>query len=160
VADRIGPVVPATVGLATQVVALLIYAQLHLHSSYGLVVVASGVSSVGAGLFFPANTAAVMKAAPSQVFGIASGMLRTFANVGMVFSFAVAIVASSHAISRHVAFAIFVGTTTLTPALAESFTRGLHTAFYLSVVLMVVAAALSASRQRTVARPPTIPRPA
>ena len=159
VADRIGPVVPATVGLATQVVALLIYAQLHRHSSYGLVVAASVVSSIGAGLFFPANTAAVMKAAPSPVFGIASGMLRTFANVGMVFSFAVAIVASSHAISRHVAFAIFVGTTTLTPALADSFTKGLHTAFYLSVALMVVAAVLSASRQRTVARPATIPGP-
>ena len=150
-ADRIGPVWPATIGLGTQAVALLLYAQLHLHSSYGLVVGASIVSSIGAGLFFPANTAAVMKAAPPQVFGIASGMLRTFANVGMVFSFAVAILASSHAISRHVAFAIFVGTTTLKPALAAAFTRGLHTAFYLSVGLMVIAALLSGVRHRTVA---------
>jgi len=150
-ADRVGPVWPATIGLATQAVALLIYAQLHLHSSYGLVVAASIVSSIGAGLFFPANMAAVMKAAPPQVFGIASGMLRTFSNVGMVFSFAVAILASSHAISRHVAFAIFVGTTTLKPALASAFTHGLHTAFYLSVGLMVIAALLSWVRHRTVA---------
>ncbi|MHB1925338.1 MAG: MFS transporter [Acidimicrobiales bacterium] len=150
-ADRIGPVWPATIGLGTQAVALVLYAQLHLHSSYGLVVAASIVSSIGAGLFFPANTAAVMKAAPPQVFGIASGMLRTFANVGMVFSFAVAILASSHAISRHVAFAIFVGTTTLKPSLAAAFTRGLHTAFYLSVGLMLIAALLSGVRHRTTA---------
>jgi hypothetical protein len=29
-----------------------------------------------------------MKAAPPEAFGISSGMLRTFANIGMVFSFA------------------------------------------------------------------------
>ena len=147
-ADRLSPVVPATIGLGTQVLALILYAQLQLHTGLWLVVLASVVSSIGSGLFFPANTAAVMKAAPPTVFGIASGMLRTFSNVGMVFSFAVAIVAASHAISRHVAFAIFVGTTTLEPRLASSFTHGLHTAFYSSVALMVLAALLSATRVR------------
>jgi EmrB/QacA subfamily drug resistance transporter len=158
-ADRVGPVLPATAGLGAQVVALGLYAQLQAHSSYGLVIAASVVSSIGSGLFFPANTAAVMKAAPQEVFGIASGMLRTFANVGMVFSFALAIVAASHSISRHVAFAIFVGTTRLTPALASAFTHGLHTAFYLSMGLMVIAALLSAIRQRAVAAEPVASGP-
>ncbi|HZU73406.1 MAG TPA: MFS transporter [Acidimicrobiales bacterium] len=148
-ADRVGPVVPATAGLGIQVVALAVYAQMRLHTPLWLVVVASVISSIGAGFFFPANTAAVMKSAPESIFGIASGMLRTFSNVGMVFSFAVAIVAASHSISRRIAFAIFVGSTSLKPQLAASFTHGLHTAFYSSMSLMVLAAILSALRQRS-----------
>jgi len=34
------------------------------------------------------------------MFGIASGMMRTFANLGMVFSFSVAILVASRSISR------------------------------------------------------------
>src|SRR5689334_7708957 len=67
-----------------------------------------------------------MKAAPPEAFGIASGMLRTFANIGMVFSFAVAILTASRSISRGLAFAIFVGSTSLHGAVAVAFTSGLH----------------------------------
>ena len=63
-----------------------------------------------------------MKAAPGRSFGVASGVLRTFANVGMVFSFSVAILIAAHSISRGLAFAIFVGSTRLCPQLA----RGLY----------------------------------
>ncbi|HLI40863.1 MAG TPA: MFS transporter, partial [Streptosporangiaceae bacterium] len=90
-ADRRGPVLPATAGLAIQVGALAIYAQLGMATGLWVVVAAAIVNGLGASLFFPANNSAVMKAAPPQAFGIASGMLRTFANIGMVFSFAVAI---------------------------------------------------------------------
>jgi hypothetical protein len=97
-------------------------------------------------MFFPANSSAVMKAAPPDMFGIASGMLRTFANIGMVFSFAVAILVASRSISRDLAFAIFVGSTSLHGPLAAAFTTGLHAAFYESVGFMVIAAILSALR--------------
>jgi hypothetical protein len=87
-----------------------------------------------------------MKAAPPEAFGIASGMLRTFANVGMVFSFAVAILIASRSISRGLAFAIFVGSTSLHGALAAAFTSGLHASFYALMGFMVLAAVLSALR--------------
>jgi EmrB/QacA subfamily drug resistance transporter len=147
-ADRLGPVLPATVGLGVQVVALFIYAHLSLQSGLWLVVVASVVNGVGASGFFPANSAAVMKASPPDVFGISSGMLRTFANIGMVFSFSVAILVASRSISKHLAFAIFVGTTTLHGRLAAAFTTGLHAAFYASMGFMALAAVLSATRAR------------
>jgi hypothetical protein len=98
-----------------------------------------------------------MKAAPPDMFGIASGMMRTFANVGMVFSFSVAILVASRSISRQLAFAIFVGTTTLRGPAASAFTTGLHAAFYESVSFMVIAAVLSAIRgggKRNWQRPP------
>ena len=145
-ADRFGPVLPATVGLAIQVVALFLYAQLSLGSGLWLVVLASIVNGVGASAFFPANNSAVMKASPPEVFGISSGMLRTFANIGMVFSFSVAILVASRSISKHLAFAIFVGTTSIHGHLAAAFTTGLHAAFYASMGFMVLAAVLSATR--------------
>ncbi len=145
-ADRRGPVLPATAGLAIQVVGLAIYAQLGMTTGLWVVVVAAVINGVGASCFFPANSSAIMKAAPPEAFGIASGMLRTFANIGMVFSFAVAILIASRSISRGLAFAIFVGSTSLHGALAAAFTSGLHAAFYASMGFMVLAAVLSALR--------------
>jgi len=145
-ADRRGPVLPATAGLAIQVAGLAIYAQLSLTTGLWVVVVAAIINGVGASFFFPANSSAIMKAAPPEAFGIASGMMRTFANIGMVFSFAVAILIASRSISRGLAFAIFVGSTSLHGALAAAFTSGLHAAFYASMGFMVLAAALSALR--------------
>lgn len=145
-ADKVGPVIPATAGLAVQVVALLIYSRLTTETGLWLIVAAAVVNGIGSGGFFPANTSAVMKAAPGSLFGVASGMLRTFANVGMVFSFAVAILVAARSIPRGLAFAIFVGTTHLSHELAGTFTRGLHAAFLSSVGIMALAAVLSATR--------------
>jgi len=65
----------------------------------------------------------------------------------MVFSFSVAILVSSRSISKHLAFAIFVGRTSLHGRLAQVFTTSLHSAFYSSMGFMVLAAALSATRR-------------
>ena len=145
-ADRRGPVLPATLGLGIQAIALICYAQLTISTPLWVIVVISLVNGIGTSMFFPANSSAVMKAAPPDMFGIASGMLRTFANIGMVFSFAVAILVASRSISRDLAFAIFVGSTSLHGPLAAAFTTGLHAAFYESVGFMVIAAVLSALR--------------
>ena len=147
-ADKIGPVLPATFGLTTQLIGLLLYAQLGMTTGLWLVVVASVVNGIGSSSFFPANNSAVMKAAPRQVFGIASGMLRTFQNTGMVFSFSMAILIASRSIPRQVAFAIFVGTAKLHGEIAQVFVNGLHSAFYASMIFLVVAAILSATRVR------------
>ena len=144
--DRIGVVWPATIGLLIEIAALLVYAQLGVTTSLVVVAVAAVINGAGAGFFFPANNAAVMKAAPDRAFGTASGMLRTFANVGMVFSFAVAILVAARSIPRGLAFAIFVGTTKLDHQLAGVFTDGVHAAFYSSVAFMLVAMLLSGTR--------------
>jgi len=146
--DKRGPVLPATLGLALQVVSLLLYAQLTNATPLWWIVCIGIINAAGASLFFPANSSAIMKAAPPDMFGIASGMMRTFSNIGMVFSFAVAILVASRSISRQLAFAIFVGTTSLHGQVADAFTTGLHAAFYVSVAFMVIAAILSALRGR------------
>jgi len=148
-ADRRGPVLPATLGLAMQAVSLILYAQLTNATPLWWIVCIGIINALGASLFFPANSSAIMKAAPPDMFGIASGMMRTFANVGMVFSFSVAILVASRSISRQLAFAIFVGTTSLHGEVADAFTTGLHAAFYESVAFMVIAAILSGLRGHT-----------
>src|SRR6201986_470889 len=145
-ADKYGAVLPATAGLALQVVSLVLYAQLTNSTPLWWIVIVGAINAIGACLFFPANSSAIMKAAPPDMFGIASGMMRTFSNVGMVFSFSVAILVASRSISRQLAFAIFVGTASLHGSLASAFTAGLHAAFYESVSFMVIAAILSALR--------------
>ncbi|MHB8294000.1 MAG: MFS transporter [Acidimicrobiales bacterium] len=151
--DRVGPTIPATGGLAIEVIALGIYSLLSTTSPLWLVVVASVVNGIGGGAFFPSNNSAVMKAAPGPSFGVASGMLRTFSNIGMVFSFTVAILVAARSVPRSLAFAIFVGTTHLEPALASAFTTGLHSAFYVSMGFMALAAVFSISRRRASAGP-------
>jgi hypothetical protein len=91
-----------------------------------------------------------MKASPQSMFGISSGMLRTFSNIGMVFSFSVAILVASRSISKKLAFAIFVGITNLHGHLTSSFTNGLHSAFYVLMGFMIIAALLSLSRARNI----------
>ncbi len=89
-----------------------------------------------------------MKAAPGHALGVASGLLGTFANVGMVFSSDAAILVASSSIGMRQEFAIFVGTSTLSRRTADAFTVGVHAAFYSSTALMAVAAVLPAARAR------------
>ncbi len=145
-ADRLGPVIPATVGLAIQIVAMLLYFSLGLTTPLWVVSAISIVNGLGSGGFFPANNAAVMKAAPKKVFGVASGMLRTFSNVGMVFSFSTALLVAAHALSRGLAFAIFVGNAVVSGPAGAAFLRGIHASLLASVAALVVAAVLSGLR--------------
>jgi MFS family permease len=142
--DRFGTALPATAGLVISVGALAIFAQLTTSSGLWMVVLGNVVIMIGGSLFYPANSSAVMKASPPERLGIASGVMRTFASLGMVFSFTTAILVASHSVSRSTAFAIFVGSTTLHGPIAESFTRGLGVAFYTMMGVLVLAAVFSA----------------
>jgi hypothetical protein len=141
-------VIPATAGLAISAVALVIFAQMTTTSSLWLAAAGNAVIMTGGSFFYPANSSAVMKATPPQRLGTASGVLRTFASVGMVFSFTTAVLVAAQSIPRGTAFAIFAGTTRLHGQPASAFTSGLHAAFYALTGIMALAAVLSAIRGR------------
>ncbi|WUI04118.1 MFS transporter [Spirillospora sp. NBC_00431] len=146
ITDRFGPVLPACAGLAVELVALFMYTQISLTSPLWHVVVANVVNGIGLGLFVPANNAAVMKAAPPGLYGVSAGMLRTFASIGWVFSFPVAILCASQAIDRDVAVRVFVGVGELRGEAAADFMTGFNSAFLLLLTIMAVALAVSALR--------------
>ncbi|GAB6946804.1 MFS transporter [Vulcanisaeta sp. JCM 16161] len=148
-ADRSDARVIASVGLTLQAVAYVLYdTLLTLTTPFYYITIIASISGIGAGMFFAANGKMVMFDVPRDMYGIASGTNRTIGNIGILLSFIIAIVVSSMAIPRSVAFQIFVGTSILTPSLMAPFINSLHMAFRASLALIAVAIATSWSRTR------------
>jgi len=148
--DRFGARVIASAGLLLQGLGILTYSTLTLGSPLYVVVVASVLNGAGSSTFFPANNSAVMANAPRRAYGIASGLLRTFSNIGMVSSFAVALLIASVSIPRQLAFAIFLGVGQITGELSQAFVDGMHSALEASISLLAVAFVLSVLRGKEV----------
>lgn len=143
--DRYGSRIIASIGIACQIVGIFVYFHLSVNSHPSLVILGSLLNGVGAGLFYPSNNSAIMANAPKGSYGVASGILRTFANLGMVTSFALALLVASLSISRQQAFKIFLGVGHLT-SLANSFITGMHYALVSSTAILVIALILSLLR--------------
>jgi MFS family permease len=148
-ADRLDARIVASIGLMMQAIAYVLYDTLLTLTTplYYIVIIAS-ISGVGAAMFFAANGKMVMFEVPGNMYGIASGTNRTIGNIGMLLSFIIAIVVSSAAIPRNIAFQIFVGTSVLTANLMAPFINSLHMAFRASLALIAVAIVTSWSRVR------------
>ncbi|MFP3227021.1 MAG: MFS transporter [Sulfolobaceae archaeon] len=144
--DRIGSRIPATIGLALMITAILVYLQLTTTSPLYVVIIASIIGGLGSSLFFPANNSAIMANAPRGFYGGASGLARTLSNIGTLLSYVIAISVASITVPRYVAFEVFLGTTNLIGGVASSFLDGLKSAFYVSLVILSIALTLSALR--------------
>jgi EmrB/QacA subfamily drug resistance transporter len=144
--DRLGARVVASMGLIAQAAGILTYSTLSVDSSLYVVILGSVLNGAGSSSFFPANNSAVMASAPKRSYGIASGLLRTFSNIGMVSSFAVALLIASISIPRDLAFSIFLGVGKIGGDLAIAFVDGMHSALMASIVLLAVAVLLSVLR--------------
>ncbi|MGA2664258.1 MAG: MFS transporter [Nitrososphaerales archaeon] len=159
-ADRLGARVVASAGLILQILGIVVYSTLSLSSSLDVVVLGSVVSGLGSSSFFPANNSAVMASAPRNAYGVASGLLRTLSNVGMVCSFAMALLIASLSIPRQLAFEIFLGAGGISGPLSTAFIQGMRSALTASVALLLVALALSVLRgKETRSSAPASPRP-
>ena len=148
-ADRFDARWAASIGLMMQGVAYVLYDEyLTVNTPLYYIPLIASINGVGAAIFFAANGKMVVYDVPSEMYGMASGTNRTIGNIGMILSFIVAIVASTAAIPRALAFEIFAGTSTLTPSLMAPFVNSLHMAFKASLALIAVAIATSWSRTR------------
>ena len=84
ISDKLGASVIASIGLVMQASGFLAYTMLGTDSTFALVIVGAVLNGVGSSSFFPANNNAAMSSAPKQAYGMVSGLLRTFSNIGMV----------------------------------------------------------------------------
>ena len=147
-ADRIGGTLPATLGLATQGVSLVLLALLTPTTPYPLIALGLTVMGVGSGLFWSPNTSTTMSAAPRARLGIASGMLNTMRNVGMIFSYAIAMTVAAASMPPAMMNAVFLGTIgRLERGISQAFCAGMSHAFLASVAICVVGIIFSAVRQ-------------
>jgi hypothetical protein len=88
----------------------------------------------------------VMANARTGSFGSISGLLRTLQNIGVLGSFVVAISVAAASIPRDLAFQIFIGTSMLSGNVSQAFIGGIDNAFYVSIVILFIAAILSLVR--------------
>jgi len=147
VADRIGARVPATLGLLLQAAALLWLSGLAVDTPYPVLAGGLALMGLGGGLFFSPNTSAAMNAAPKNRLGVASATLATLRQTGMVVSFALSLAVAAGSLPHDVMMQIFVGTSvTLGSHVMQNFVLGIRNAFLFSVVLCLIAAAISFSR--------------
>jgi EmrB/QacA subfamily drug resistance transporter len=144
--DRLGARVVASVGLLMQAAGLLTYSTLLVDTQLYVVVVGAVLNGAGSSTFFPANNSAMMANAPRGAYGIASGLLRTFSNIGMVSSFAVALLVASFSIPRQLAFEIFLGVGQINGSLSMAFVDGMRSALVASLSILLVALLLSVLR--------------
>jgi EmrB/QacA subfamily drug resistance transporter len=82
--DRIGSRLLSTLGMAIMAVGLFLLSRLGADSSTPTILISLAVTGLGTGIFVSPNTSALMGSAPRQRQGIASGILATARNVGMV----------------------------------------------------------------------------
>jgi EmrB/QacA subfamily drug resistance transporter len=82
--DRIGSRLPSTAGLLMIALALLLLSRIGLDTPLPYLVGALVLLGMGSGLFSSPNTSAVLGAAPREQRGVASGVVATARNLGMV----------------------------------------------------------------------------
>ncbi len=82
--DRMGSRLLATLGMLILTIGLLVLSRLGPASPPGLTVAGLAVAGLGTGIFVSPNTSALLGSAPRQRQGIASGILASARNVGMV----------------------------------------------------------------------------
>ncbi len=148
ISDRFGPRIIATLGLVVQLAAVLALSMLTATTTIIEVAVIEAFYGLGAGLFWPANTSAIMSSSPAKSYGVASGIMNTLRNTGMVLSFGLSLVVISDVIPRNIVYQLFIGTLQggLPHQLAAQYLSGQQTAFLASAGLLIVAIVLSAIR--------------
>ncbi|HZC07910.1 MAG TPA: MFS transporter [Ktedonobacterales bacterium] len=157
-ADKVGGMLPATLGLATQAVSLALLALLTPTTPYPLIALGLAVMGIGSGLFWSPNTSTTMSAAPRARLGIASGMLNTMRNVGMIFSYAIAMTVAAASMPTAMMNAVFLGAIgQLGAAISQAFCAGMSHAFLASVAICVVGIIFSAVRQSSTVAPASGP---
>ena len=145
-ADRFGAARLATIGIGFMLVGVLLYAQIGLSTPLVDVALISLVTGIGGALFWPSNNKAVMHDAPPSYYGSVSGLLRTLGNSGTIASYTLVVTVAALAVSRPVAFRVFVGGGAVIGTVSSEFLSAIHAAFYVMAVVLVAAAVLSASR--------------
>jgi EmrB/QacA subfamily drug resistance transporter len=147
--DRIGSRFVASSGLAIQAMVLLVLSRLTTSTPLVDIAMAEAFYGMGAGLFFPANTSAIMSASPPGKYGVSSGVMNTFRNTGMVLSFALSLTAATSMIPSSVVYKLFVGNIggKLSPTYANGYLTGQGFAFGLSALFLLLSLAFTLARR-------------
>jgi EmrB/QacA subfamily drug resistance transporter len=123
--DRIEPRLIASAGMALTTIGLIIFIFLNEATPLGLIIGNLLLIGFGFALFVSPNTNAVMSSAPNTAYGVASAMLATMRQVGMVLSMGIAMLM----------FTLYIGRVQITPEYYPLFQQSIKTAFIIFAIL-------------------------
>ena len=149
--DRIGPRLPASVGVAVMSVGLLSLTQLPQSFAIPDLVWRLALIGVGQGMFMSPNSSAVLGSVPRPRIGTASGTLAQARIDGQALG--IAISGAIVAMRLPVHAAALAGTVPPAVAAQEAFALAIHDAFIVAAIVCAVGIVTSAVRGRAVGMP-------
>jgi len=123
--DRIEPRLIASAGMVLTTVGLVLFIFLNEETSLKLIIGNLILIGFGFALFVSPNTNAVMSSAPKTAYGVASAVLATMRQVGMVLSMGIAMLM----------FTLYIGRVQITPEYYPLFQESMKTSFIIFAAL-------------------------
>jgi EmrB/QacA subfamily drug resistance transporter len=138
--DRLGTRLPAVIGMAVLSVGLFLLSRLGVESTIWTIVISLGVMGLGTGMFISPNNSALMGSAPRHRQGIASGILATARNFGMVLGVGISGAIFTTIVTRSQVSVVADG------AAGELFYQAIQTSFLVASIIVLVGVFTSAGK--------------
>lgn len=127
----------ASIGMATITLGLLIFALITDETSLYVIIFGLAILGIGVGIFSAPNTHAIMGSVERKYFGVASATVSTMRLLGQTFGMGMILVI----------FAVYIGAVQFTPQNYPELLTSIQVAFFISVVLSVIAIFASLARK-------------
>ncbi|HTI14575.1 MAG TPA: MFS transporter [Dictyobacter sp.] len=146
--DRIGSRFLTPLGLAVSALGLLGLTTVTVMTPYWLLSLFMALMGGGSGLFMSPNTNAIMSSVSRDTRGAAAGILNMLNNTGQMLSIAIVFPIALQHVPQQVMMQVFIygGGMSKFPAALIAFLSGLHSAFYISFAISLVAMIFAALR--------------
>ncbi len=146
--DRVGSKLLAPIGLAISALGLLGLTSISPTTPFWLLALYMALMGGGSGFFASPNTNAIMSSVEPHTRGAAAGILSMLNNTGQMLSIAIVFPLALHSVPMAAMMQVFIygGGMSQFPAALAAFLGGLHTAFFFSFALCVIAMIVAALR--------------
>lgn len=133
--DKLGPRIPATIGVLASLAAVLIGASLRVDSSWMLPTAMLGLTGIGTAFFNSSNQAAIIGSVPREHRGFANGMVHTAFELGHMLGVSVG------GLLLALAFEYYSGMPGVTPSAGNplAFVSSMNASYVAAIALTIVA---------------------
>lgn len=135
--DKMEPRKLATLGMGIITIGLLIFASINEETSLYLIISALAILGTGIGLFSAPNTNAIMGSVERKYFGVASATVSTMRLIGQTLGMGMILII----------FAVYIGAVQFTPQNYPELLTSIQVAFFISVILSIMAIFASVARK-------------
>ena len=137
--DRIEPRILASTGMGLITVGLALFTSLHESTTLGFIMGSLITIGLGFGFFASPNTNAIMSSVRERRYGVASAILATMRQIGMMFSMGIAMLL----------FSLYIGRVEITAPYYPLFLKSTRIAFTIFTALCSAGIAASLARGKT-----------